>query len=180
MILRQEIILNLACRLIVVLSITIGGYYTLGSLLTLAAGIHQSNDNLADKADEIAGVWELYLSARENGLDLDDPTNKPVLITFKVEGNGGNKLSGTATVLNLVSTTSRVTSDGFKSIPLNDVKFNGKNLTLRANDQENTIEAALTKISNNRFVGEWRSPINGRWKSSKKEFAGRLKMIKKQ
>lgn len=102
-------------------------------------------------------------------------TLAPVIIVFQMIGN---KLSGKVTVPNLDPTATGLQKVADQDLLLSDLKFNGQKLSFNVSDGDNLFEGDLTRVTDDRYEGRWRSPIQGRWKGSKSEFTGALKMVR--
>ncbi len=119
----------------------------------------------------LSGNWALTIAIEGGGND-----QSPVLVTF-VEA--GSKLSGKASVPEVINTsTGPQRSATVTDMALTDLKFNGKDLSFRIINGEDSFSGQLAKVNDDLFNGVWESPIGGRWKGSKEKFTGTLKMAR--
>lgn len=124
-----------------------------------------------DKSKSLSGKWALTISLEGGGND-----QTPVAMSF---ADAGGKLSGRVSVTDVVSTsTGPQRSATVTDLALIDLKFNGKDLSFRVINGEDSFSGQLTKVNDDLFSGVWESPIGGRWKGSKEKFTGTLKMAR--
>lgn len=124
-----------------------------------------------DKSKSLAGSWALTISLEGGGND-----QTPVATSF-VEAGG--KLSGKVSVPDVVNTsTGPQRSATVTDLMLTDLKFNGKDLSFKVINGEDSFTGELAKINDDLFSGTWESPIGERWKGSKSKFTGSLKMAR--
>jgi hypothetical protein len=133
---------------------------------TPAAG--QGNSD--DKA--LVGTWELYV-ATAGAANNQTPT----IIVLQLSGN---KLTGKVTVPIVDPDATGIKTTGSKDLTLENLNFNGRKLSFRVDEEGNELDADLAKVNDDEFEGRWRSRIQGRWKGSKSEFEGTLKMKRKR
>jgi hypothetical protein len=134
------------------------------SAIVLSGGVSQGRDKL------LLGNWRLSVSLNGDGI-----SQPPAIVTFQ---EIGNKLSGKVTVQDVVATPTGPQPAGTVDMTLTDLKFNGKTLSFKVINGEDSLDGQLTKITDDLFEGHWKSPISGRWEGSKSEFTGNLIMTR--
>ncbi len=120
----------------------------------------------------LTGVWELFVTTE--GANKKEP---PVIIVVQLIGN---RLSGKVSVPTVDPSATGIKTTGSKDLPLEDLNFNGRKLTFRVDEDGSSFDADLRKIGDDEFEGRWRSRIQGRWKGSKNEFEGMVKLRRKK
>lgn len=119
----------------------------------------------------LSGNWALSIMLEGGGSD-----RTPVTVTF-VESD--NKLSGKVSVPDVVNTATGPQRSGTTTdMVMTDLKFNGKDLSFKVINGEDSFTGELAKINDDLFTGVWESPIGERWKGSKVKFSGTLKMAR--
>ena len=138
----------------------------------LAFNSSQTTQGAAVNETNINGTWKLYVGKLGEEAAMMSSSFPFVSITIQTQGN---KLLGSVSVPKVNPGETGVTIDGFIQFPLLNLSYsNGRTLSFKVDDRGNTLEASLTKISDTEFVGDWKSPINGPWKSSKSQASGKL------
>ncbi|MEK7834344.1 MAG: hypothetical protein AAB401_24870, partial [Acidobacteriota bacterium] len=124
-----------------------------------------------DKSKSLSGNWALTISLEGGGND-----QTPVALSFV---DAGGKLSGKVSVTDVVNTsTGPQRSATATDMLMTDLKFNGKDLSFKVINGEDSFTGELAKINDDLFTGVWESPIGERWKGSKVKFSGTLKMAR--
>lgn len=119
----------------------------------------------------LSGNWALTIMIPGGGND-----QSPVKVTF-VEA--GNQLVGKVSVPDVINTsTGPQRGTIVTDMTLTDLKFNGKDLSFKVVNVEDSFSGELTKVNDDLFNGVWESPIGGRWKGSKDKFTGTLNMVR--
>lgn len=139
-------------------------------LLVVSVSAAVLTRNADQDKKSLSGEWALSIA-----LDGDGSSQPPIMITFQ---EVGNKLSGKVIVTDVVPTPTGPQRGGNVELALDDLKYNGETLSFNVKREENELEGELTRITDELFEGRWKSPVSGRWKSSKKDFTGTLKMTK--
>jgi hypothetical protein len=121
-----------------------------------------------DKVQALAGNWILQVKLEG---DTGNPMSTP--LSFQVTNNN---LAGQVSVTNVLPKPNGPQPSGELTFPLSDLKFNGKSLSFTVNNAEDVMSAELEQVNDNLFEGKWKSPIDGRWKGSKKEFSGTIRI----
>ncbi len=146
---------------------------TIPMLLVAALFISASVAVIAsqDKSKSLSGNWALTISLEGGGND-----QTPAALSFV---DAGGKLSGKVSVTDVVNTsTGPQRSATATDMVMTDLKFNGKDLSFKVINGEDSFIGELAKINDDLFTGVWESPIGERWKGSKVKFSGTLKMAR--
>jgi hypothetical protein len=149
------------------MSLIVGG---LVLLLVVSVSAAVLTRNVAQDKKSLSGEWALSIA-----LDGDESNQTSATAAFQ---EVGNKLSGKVIVTDVVATPTGPQRGGNVELALDDLKYNGKTLSFSVKREENELEGELTKVTDELFEGRWKSPVSGRWKGSKKEFTGTLKMTR--
>jgi len=157
------------CLLLIVTSLCYMSYGNFGGSVT-SAQAQQSSSN--DRTESIAGTWDLFVTV--DGAASSEPPVTIVLLAV------GNKLTGKVIVPKVEPTANGLLTSGSLDLSLSDLKLNDKSLSFNVSDNGNELNAELTKLNDNQYEGRWHSPIQGRWKGAKTEFAGTIKMKRKK
>ncbi|MBP6822283.1 MAG: hypothetical protein KA368_12115 [Acidobacteria bacterium] len=144
-------------------------YDNFGSNLT-SAQVQQPSSN--DRIDSIAGAWDLFVTV--DGAASSEQPSTIVLLA------AGNKLTGKIVVPKVEPTANGLLTSGSIELTLSDLKLNDKTFSFKVSDDGNEMNAELVKLNDNEYEGRWRSPVQGRWKSEKSEFAGAIKIKRKK
>lgn len=136
----------------------------------IASGKYQGGGSPLAK---FAGTWEMYVGAP--GAATISSAD-PVVMTLEVQGN---RFLGFITVPIINPSLSGLKAEGSVKHPILDADVKGDSISFRIVDDGSTFEATLTKLSDDEYVGEWKSLIAGRWQSRKQQVSGKLRMLRK-
>lgn len=119
----------------------------------------------------LSGNWNLYIA-----LEGDSSNQSPIAATFVAVGN---RVSGKVAVPDVDNTPTgpRLINTSVDMV-LTDLRFDGRTLSFRVVNGEDSFTGQLTKVSDDLYQGVWESPIGGRWQGSRNKFTGTLKMVR--
>lgn len=119
----------------------------------------------------LSGNWSLHIA-----LTGDNSNQPPVAVTFAMVGN---VVSGKVAVPDVDNTpTGPRLINTVRDMLLTDLRFDGRTLSFRVVNGEESFTGQLTKVNDDLYQGVWESPIGGRWQGSRNKFTGTLKMVR--